>query len=44
MLLNAANTKVRKYHEAYAAPQADRLLDFLMSIHGEFLRLLHMYL
>ena len=43
---NAADVKVRKYREAYAAP--DRLLAFLPAImctsgriHGEFLRLLH---
>jgi len=46
LLNNAADAKVRKYREAYAAP--DRLLAFLPAImstsgriHGEFLRLLH---
>ncbi len=46
LLNNAADGKVRKYREAYAAP--DRLLAFLPAImstsgriHGEFLRLLH---
>ena len=46
VLNNAAEAKVRKYREAYAAP--DRLLSFLPAIistsgriHGEFLRLLH---
>ena len=46
LLNNFANAKVRKYREAYAAP--DRLLAFLPAImstsdriHGEFLRLLH---
>jgi hypothetical protein len=46
LLNNAADVKVRKYREAYAAP--DRLLAFLPTImstsgrsHGEFLRLLH---
>ena len=46
LLNNAANAKVRKYREAYAAP--DRLLAFLPAImptsgriHGEFLHLLH---
>ena len=46
LLNNAADAKVRKYREAYAAP--DRFLAFLPAImstsgriHGEFLRLLH---
>ena len=46
LLNNAADVKVRRYREAYAAP--DRLLAFLPAImstsgriHGEFLRLLH---
>jgi len=46
LLNNAAEVKVRKYREAYAAP--DRRLAFLPAImstsgriHGEFLRLLH---
>ena len=46
LLNNAADVKVRRYHETYAAP--DRLLAFLPAImstsgriHGEFLRLLH---
>ena len=46
LLNNAADAKVRKYREAYAAP--DRLLAFLPAImstsgriHGEFLRLLY---
>jgi hypothetical protein len=45
LLNNATEAKVRKYREAYAAP--DRLLAFLLAImstsgriHGEFLRLL----
>ena len=44
LLNNAADVKVRRYREAYTAP--DRLLAFLPSImstsgriHGEFLRL-----